>query len=75
MPRGACGGVSVSPPGTARTSRSRIIPAVTQSQSLIAAIAETPERTLCFQLFGATANVSAQRATLIRFVRSMSVKH
>jgi hypothetical protein len=44
-------------------------------QSLIAAIAETPEGTLFFQLFGATANVTAQRATLIRFVRSMSVKH
>ncbi len=44
-------------------------------QSLIAAIAETPQGTLFFQLFGATANVTAQRAKLIAFVRSMAAKH
>jgi hypothetical protein len=43
-------------------------------QSLIAAIAETPGGTLFFQLFGATANVSAQRDALVKFVRSMSVR-
>jgi hypothetical protein len=40
-------------------------------QSLIAAIAETPKGTLFFQLFGATAHVSANREPLIGFVKSL----
>lgn len=37
-------------------------------QSLIAAIVETPKGTLFVQLFGATAQVTAQRAALVAFV-------
>lgn len=40
-------------------------------QSLVAVIAETPKGTLFFQLFGATAKVSAQRAALEQFVKGM----
>jgi mannitol-specific phosphotransferase system IIBC component len=43
-------------------------------QSLIAVIAETPKGTIFFQLFGSTANVTAQRAALVTFVRSMTLK-
>lgn len=41
-------------------------------QSLVAVIAETPRGTLFFQLFGATAGVTEQRAALVAFVRSMA---
>ncbi|HTR77793.1 MAG TPA: alpha/beta hydrolase [Gemmatimonadaceae bacterium] len=40
-------------------------------QSLVAVIAETPQGTLFFQLFGATATVTGQKAALVGFVRSM----
>jgi hypothetical protein len=40
-------------------------------QSLIAVIAETPRGTLFFQLFGATAKVSAQREALVAFVKAL----
>lgn len=40
-------------------------------QSLVAVIAETPKGTLFFQLFGATAKVTAQRAALEQFVKGM----
>lgn len=40
-------------------------------QSLVAVIAETPKGTLFFQMFGATAKVSAHRAALEAFVKGM----
>jgi len=40
-------------------------------QSLVALIAETPRGTLFFQLFGATAGVTPQRAALVAFAKSM----
>jgi hypothetical protein len=40
-------------------------------QSLITAIAETPRGTIFFQLFGATDDVTPQRAALVGFVGSM----
>jgi hypothetical protein len=40
-------------------------------QTLLAGIAETPRGTLFIQLFGPTARVVAERATLMRFVRGL----
>jgi hypothetical protein len=40
-------------------------------QTLLAGIAETPRGTLFIQLFGPTARVSAERDTLMRFVRGL----
>lgn len=40
-------------------------------QSLVAVIAETPKGALFFQMFGATAKVSAHRAALEAFVKGM----
>lgn len=40
-------------------------------QSLVAVIAETPKGALFFQMFGATAKVSAHRAALEAFVQAM----
>jgi hypothetical protein len=47
------------------------VAAAKPGQSLIAAIAETPRGTLFFQLFGATGDVTPQRAALIKFVKSL----
>jgi hypothetical protein len=40
-------------------------------QTLIAVVAETPRGTLFFQCFGASAEVDAQRAAYLRFVKSL----
>ena len=40
-------------------------------QTLLAAIAETPRGTLFVQLFGPSARVTAERETLIRFVKGL----
>ncbi len=40
-------------------------------QSLIAVVAETPRGTLFFQLFGATASVTEQRAALLGMVKGL----
>jgi hypothetical protein len=44
---------------------------VKPGQTLLAGIAETPRGTLFIQLFGPTARVSAERETLMRFVKGL----
>ena len=41
------------------------------NQTLIAAVVETPQGSLFIQMFGATPNVSAQRAAFTKFVRGL----